>query len=89
MNSVIQNLIADIELWLSGQTPAKPDTAQWYAMGSLKGFVSALKADDSEASLEKASWGLSRQLSDQLDWPSEHCKAISQFLVRARRLQKS
>jgi len=78
-----------MESWLKDQESPEPESLRWYALGSLKGFASAIEADDSAPSVAKAMWVLSHQLSDQYDWPLLDCKTIGGFLAKARRLEMS
>jgi hypothetical protein len=89
MNTGIESLVSAIESWLKDQETPEPESSRWYALGSLKGFAAAIKADGSAPSVAKAVWGLSHQLSDQCDWPAQDCKTIGEFLAAARRMEKS
>lgn len=89
MNADIESLVSAIESWLKAQESPEPESSRWYAIGSLKGFASAIRADHSAPSVAKAAWVLSHQLSDQYDWPPQDCKTIGEFLAAARRIEKS
>jgi hypothetical protein len=89
MNTDIALLISDAKEWLEAQLPAEQGSERWYSLGNFRSFVSEIEADSSPQSIERASWALSRHISDQLEWSAEHCKIISSFLERARRIRKA
>ncbi len=89
MESQIEQLVREAKSWLQSQPPASPDTDWFCTHNNFKVFISTIESDYSTNSISKACWILGHHISDQWEWTADYCKPISEFLTRARAIEKA
>ena len=89
MKSQIEQLVEDAKAWLETQPPPDPGTIHFCTFNNFKAFISTIESDFSTNSIAKACWILGYHITDRYEWSDDYCKPISNFLDRARYIEKA
>jgi len=84
----IKQLAHDAQKLIDKLSIASTQSPEWYARNNLMGFVKVIKENPNAEGVGRATFAMSRFITDQYDWSDEYCKQISNLMERARQIQK-